>query len=484
MSQTLAEPNPLPGDKATGWTSSLTRHALSRLLKPVDIASIAYFRIAFGLIMLVEIWRFFDNRWISRYYIDPSFHFTYPGFDWVRPWPGNWMYVHFAALGVFAACIALGFWYRVAAVCFFLGFTYVFLLEQARYLNHFYLMGLVSFVLIFVPAHRACSLDAWFRPGLASTTTPSWALWSLRALIGIPYFFGGLAKLNPDWLQGEPMRSWLANRMDWPVLGPIAHLETTVAFFTYGGLLLDIFAVPMLLWRRTLPLALIATFAFHLMNSWLFRIGIFPWFMMAATLLYLPPHWPRRIPLLGRRMPPGPTRVDLQTAVKPSRRELVLLGFLGLFFLGQLIVPFRHHLYPGEAIWTEEGSMFSWHMMLRNKPGQLQFFATSPSLGRTWEVDAGRYVKRWQFVEMDRRPDLILQLSHHIAADLRGHGLADVQIRVRANAALNGRRSQPLIDPQVDLAAQPRQLWPPASWIMPLQEPLRPRRTRQVAGNE
>jgi hypothetical protein len=117
---------------------------LTRLLTPVDIAALVYFRIVFGAIMLWEVWRYFEYGWIERYWVDPKFHFTYYGFDWIRPWPSPFMHYHMAGLGVLAAMILLGLWYRVSTVLFFLGFTYIFLLEQARYLNHFYFVCLVS----------------------------------------------------------------------------------------------------------------------------------------------------------------------------------------------------------------------------------------------------------------------------------------------------------------------------------------------------
>lgn len=53
------------------------RTALDGLLAPVDAASLAAFRIAFGVLLLWEVWKFFANGWIARYYVDPSFHFTY-----------------------------------------------------------------------------------------------------------------------------------------------------------------------------------------------------------------------------------------------------------------------------------------------------------------------------------------------------------------------------------------------------------------------
>jgi vitamin K-dependent gamma-carboxylase len=189
------------------------------LFKPVDIASIVFLRVAFGAVMLWEVYRHFKYGWIARYYIEPTVYYAYYGFGWVRPWPGEWMYAHFYALGLLAACIMVGFCYRAAAALFFLGFTYVFLLDQTEYLNHFYLICLLSFLLVFVPAHRALSVDAWLRPRLRSNWASAWALWLLRAQVGVVYFFGGVAKLNSDWLHGEPMRMWLAPGGKLPVIG-------------------------------------------------------------------------------------------------------------------------------------------------------------------------------------------------------------------------------------------------------------------------
>ncbi len=78
-----------------------------------------------------EVYRYFDHGWVDRYYVDPTFHFTYPGFGWVAPWPGDWMHVHFAGLGLLAFFIMIGFAYRASTALFFVGFTYIFLLEQA-----------------------------------------------------------------------------------------------------------------------------------------------------------------------------------------------------------------------------------------------------------------------------------------------------------------------------------------------------------------
>jgi vitamin K-dependent gamma-carboxylase len=144
----------------------------SKLFTPVDISWLVFFRIIFGGVMLIEVYRYFANGWIDAKYSPSAFHFTFYGFDWVKPWPGSGMRYHFAILGLSAACITVGFCYRLMALTFFLGFTYVFLLEATSYLNHFYLVCLISFAMIFLPAARAWSVDCWLRPALRSRRGP------------------------------------------------------------------------------------------------------------------------------------------------------------------------------------------------------------------------------------------------------------------------------------------------------------------------
>src|SRR5687767_2174467 len=275
------------------WTQTISQ----RLFEPVDISFLICFRISFGAIMLWHVWRYFASGEIESLYAVPQFHFTYYGFEWVQPWPGAGMYLHFFAMGLLALGILLGLHYRVCAALFWLAFTYQFLLDKALYQNHYYLISLISFLLIFLPAHRAASLDAWLRPAIACETAPAWTLWLLRAQIGIPYFFGGIAKLNADWLRCEPMRQGMAepHRTAIPLLGQFFTQEWMVVLFSYGGLLLDLCIVPLLLWRRTRFSAFLLALSFHFLNSIMFNIGIFPWFMILATLVFFEPDWPRRL---------------------------------------------------------------------------------------------------------------------------------------------------------------------------------------------
>ncbi len=451
---------------------------LERLFSPVDIASLVFFRVAFGALLLWEVWNYYDHGWIETIWVDPAFTFTYLGFGWVQPWSDTGMYLHFLVLGVLAVFIMIGLWYRVSATLFFVGFAYVFLLDQAYYVNHFYLICLISFLMIFVPAHRAFSVDAGRRPGIRSDTAPAWALWILLAQVGIPYFYGGLSKLNGDWLRGEPMGMWLTDMTDFPVIGHLFTEWWAGYVFAYGGLLFDLSVVPLLLWRRTRPFAFVAAIAFHLTNANLFHIGVFPPFMIAATTLFFRPDWPRR--LLGlRQLPPGSERRERRRPMsavphlQPRQRVVVLL--LAAYLMLQLVVPFRHHLYPGNVSWTEEGHRFAWHMMLREKEAEAQFIVTDPQRDETWDVDTEDFLTDAQADAMSSRPDMILQFAHHLADEWHQEGYKRVEVRADVTAALNGREPQRLVDQSVDLAAQSRTLMP-APWIVPLNEPLPVRR--------
>lgn len=457
---------------------SLLRRACASLFKPVDISFLVFFRILFGGIMLWESYRYFTHGWIARYYVDPALTFTYYGFSWVKPWPGNGMYIHFAVLGLAAACVMAGFLYRFATPVFFLAFTYFFLLDQTRYLNHFYLVCLISFLMCFLPAERAFSVDALLRRKIRSDVVPAWTLWLLRAQVGIPFFYGGIAKLNSDWIRGgEPMRSWLRPLTQVSGGSPVFTSDWVVYFFVIGGLLLDLLVVPLLLWRRTRIFAFVAAVIFNLMNAVIFDIGIFPWLMLGALLIFFPPDLMRRF--ARRFMSPGeefletpPPPVSIaESSPSLSVSQKRVLGLLAVYFGFHLIFPLRHYLYPGNVSWTEEGHNFSWHMKLRTKTGEALFTVTHPQSGQTWTIKPEDYLKSHQLMKVITKPDLILLFVRHLVEEKRREGYENVEVRARIMVSLNGRQPQLLIDPEVDLAKEQVSLLP-ARWIVPLTTPL------------
>jgi len=205
---------------------------------------LVFARIAFGAVLCVESALYLLKGWAASDLVHPFYHFTYWGFDWIKPWPGIGIHLHFIALTILSFFIMVGLFYRISTILFFLGFTYWFLLDQTFYLNHFYLISLLSFLFIFVPAHQNFSLDVKFNRVKRSDTAPAWALWLLRFQVFVLYFYGGIAKFHWDWFKGEPMRTWLYEITEFPIFLELLHTKWAPYLFSYSGILLDLLIVP------------------------------------------------------------------------------------------------------------------------------------------------------------------------------------------------------------------------------------------------
>ncbi len=519
--------------EATAASGALGR-VQTLLGKPLDAAGLAYFRVAFGAIMAWEMWRFLDpaHGWVDAYYTGKDFYFAYWPFTFVKPFPEPWIHLAFVATMVVAAMFAAGLFYRFAAPAMFLGLTYIFLLEKARYLNHFYLIVLIAFLMIWLPAHRCFSLDARRRPALRSDTVPAWTIYLLMFQVGVPYFFGGVAKLNADWLAGEPLRAWLAARTDFPLLGRLFEVEPVVWAMTFGALALDLFVVFFLLHRKTRVFAYAAALAFHLMNSRLFGIGVFPWTMIAATAIFFDPAWPRRVwadlqernhrptariaglyggsaigfwlggflpetfslwragiaalggglvgyhlaeQFLQPRGSEAPARRTkgrrAATAPVPFPVAAPVAVLLAMWVAVQVLVPLRHFVVPGDVHWTEEGHNYAWHMKLRDKDADAEFTAVVD--GIEVEIDDEELLTERQERKMESRPHMMVQYAHYIEDLFEVQGYQEVEVYADAWASLNGREYQQFIDPTFDLTTQRYPWIGHQEWILPLETPLR-----------
>ncbi len=133
--------------------------------------------------MMWQCYRYFINDWISLFYIDKNFLFKYYGFSWVKPILGNGMYWVFGVLTLSSFLVMIGCFYRVAIISLFISFGYIFLLDEARYLNHFYLVLLIAFLMCFVDANRVYSIDA--RRKKLINCIPYWQLFSLILMFNI-----------------------------------------------------------------------------------------------------------------------------------------------------------------------------------------------------------------------------------------------------------------------------------------------------------
>ncbi len=425
--------------------------------RPVDASSLAIVRIALGLVGLLSVARIVAYGWIDSLYAGTTHRFAYLGFAWVPQPTVAQMQALLVVLGLASVGLVLGWRTRLSALAFLIAFTWIELIDATTYLNHYWFLTLLGALAVVAPLGRAMSLDAR-RAGGPSTVAVGW-VWLLRFQVGVVYVFAGLAKLQGDWLlRALPLELWLPARADVPVLGRLVGIEAVPHAFAVAGALFDCLVVPFLLWRRTRLAAWLTLVVFHLCTWALFPIGVFPWLMVGAATVFFAPDWPRRILARTGRA----TAVPRVRSVRPSP---VLLGLAALWIVVQLALPLRHLAYPGDHRWTGQGYRFAWNVLLVEKSGSVTFLVHEPATGRSWVADPSQLYTANQLRVMATEPDLIHQAALAIAADARAHGHV-VEVRVDAWVSLNARPAARLIDPSVDLAAQPRDPWTD-DWILP-----------------
>ena len=454
-------------------------HISAAAVSPVNGLSAAVFRIAFGTLAAVAVARFFLNDWIDLIYIEPSHHMKYLWLAWVNPLPAMGMHILFVALGTLAVGIAIGLYYRWCVSLFFVGFLYVELLEATTYLNHYHWLNLTCLLMAFLPLNRTWSIDSWRKPGRYRSTIPACVLWLLRAQLAVVYIFGGVAKINPDWiLEAMPLMIWLNQHGDYPIVGALLQQSWVAYTMSWSGAVFDLTIVLWMSLVETRRYAYVVLVMFHLITWQLFpSLGMFPWLMIAATPIFFNPSWPEGAVKWVRQIAVRIRRTADGTAPEPDSsnvgsfvgngpppvanpnftllQRFAILACVAVILL-QLVVPLRHWLYPGNVRWTEEGYRYSWRMMLSEKVGHVSFRVTDPRTGGTWTVRPEEYLSDMQVERSAIDPDMILQTAHIIAADYRSIGYPSVEVRADAFVALNGRPHKRLIDADIDLAIEHR----------------------------
>jgi hypothetical protein len=425
------------------------------------IAPLATFRVAFGLLMLCSIVRFWTKGWIVTQYITPQYFFTYYGFDWVKPFGEVGMYVAFALMAISAFFIAIGLFYRYSSLLFFLLFTYVELIDKSNYLNHYYFVSLVAFLMIFVPANAYYSLDVKLGFVKSRTKIPAWSIDILKLQLGITYFYAGIAKLNADWLlKALPLKIWLPAKSHIPLIGKLLNYKWTAYIFSWFGAIYDLVIPFFLLWNKSRWFAYVAVIAFHIMTAVLFPIGMFPYIMIGATLIFFSEEFHKKIwAFFG--FPSEAAEAD--GIVKKSPKAVSY--FLVIYTVIQLLIPFRNLLYPGKLFWHEQGYRFSWRVMLMEKSGYTSFTLVEQAYGKSMKVDAAEYLTPMQVKMMSSQPDMILQFSHHLRDQFKPE-FGEIAVYANSFVTLNGSGSKKFVNDSINLSSQKRGFHNKI-WILP-----------------
>jgi hypothetical protein len=459
----------------------------SYINKTASGSSLAVLRIGFGVMMFISMIRFWSKGWIDKVYIQPNFHFKYYGFEWVNSL-GNYTYLLFAICAISSLFVALGFKYRWSIVVFFLSFTYIELIEKTTYLNHYYFISVLAFIMIFLPANRVFAVDARTnKPEFPSI--PQWSVDVIKLLMSTVYFYAGLAKINSDWLlRAMPLKIWLPSKYDLPLIGNNLLQQDWFHFaMSWSGMVYDL-AIPfLLLYKRTRTWAFALVVIFHVFTRVLFPIGMFPYIMVVGALIFFDSKFHDRVITFLRS-----TSVSLASFLKlkakeefknepiKTKRSVVtiesqqvwIVPLLAVFMLFQLAFPFRYALYEDELFWTEEGYRFSWRVMLMDKVGYITFTVVDPINKNTFQVNNSDFLNSYQEKQMSFQPDFILEYAHYLKKHFEAQGHQEVAIYANSYVALNGRRSQQFVDPTVDLCTF-KESFLHKTWIVPFNDEIK-----------
>jgi uncharacterized membrane protein YphA (DoxX/SURF4 family) len=435
------------------------------------IAPLAVLRMAFGAIMLYSTIRFIAKGWVYDFYVTPKFYFTFYGFDWVKPLPEMAMYIVFALMVLACICIVIGLFYRIAITTFFSCFVYVELIDKTYYLNHYYFVSIIAFLLLFVPAHRYFSVDVIRKPSLKVTRVPAWAINIFKVQLCLVYFYAGISKLNYDWMiEAMPLKIWLPANGGLPLIGGLLK-QTWVAYaFSWFGALFDLSIGFLLLYKPTRKTGYIFVIIFHVFTGWLFKIGMFPYIMIFVTVIFFSEdchlrfiHFLRTV-FNKKSLQANEEFISLYQY--SSFQKIIIYPLLSVYMLLQVLMPFRYLLYPGKLFWTEEGYRFSWRVMLMEKGGISFFYVKDGPQGNKGEVINSEFLTPMQERMMQTQPDMILQYAHYLHDVYKNRGIKDPIVTVESYVTLNGSGSRLYIDSTIDLSKQ-QENFLPKKWILP-----------------
>lgn len=429
------------------------------LFRHIDNSSLIVFRIIFGLLCFLEATGAIITGWIKRTLIDPEFTFSFIGLEFIQPLPGQWMYFYYLIMGVFGLCIMLGYKYRFSTIMFTLMWATTYFMQKASYNNHYYLLILLSGFMIFLPANKYYSIDVKNNPNSKQISMPNWCRLVFILQMFIVYTYGSIAKFYPDWLDTSFLEVLLKTKQHYLLVGDLLQQKWMHYFLAYGGILFDGLIIPLLLYKPTRKWAFFVSIFFHLFNSFVFQVGIFPYLSLAFALFFFEP---QTIHSLFLRKKPFYYKNEV---IIPSYRN-TLITLFSIFFIIQIALPARHLFIKNDVLWTEEGHRLSWRMMLRAKSGFAEFKVINKQTQKPTNINLSDYLTRKQIHLVSTKPDAIWQFSQRLKAIYAKQG-EDIAVYVNCKIRINGSPYKQLIDPEVDLASVKWDFFKHSNWILP-----------------
>lgn len=432
---------------------------LVALHKKIDITPLIIFRILFGFLLA---WQCADHLYdgtVYRLFVRPKVTFNFFGMDFLQSFLGNGMYWYHGIMVILALFITIGFCYRFSIAAFGLLWAGVYFMQKTIYNNHHYLLILLCILMLVVPAGRYASIDSKINPKIKSYAMPQWCRFIFIAQIAIVYFYAAVAKFYPDWLDAT-YTGLLMKRHNIPPLNFILNNHYFHLLIAFGGILFDLLVVPLLLIKKTRPLAAIASVGFHVFNWLALNIGIFPFLSLGYLVFFYPPDKVKQ--LFFPKKPPLPQHEDITV----SQKNLQALQWLIIpYFTIQVLLPIRHFFIKGDVMWTEEGYRISWRMMLRFKKGSLTFKVVDKKTNKVLPFEPEALFGQLQINRMTTKADLIWQAAQFIKQDFAKQGY-DVAVYANCKVSINNHPEKIFIDPDTDLAAVKWNYFTHNNWIV------------------
>ena len=413
------------------------------LFKAIDNSPLIVFRIFFGFLVACESFGAILTGWVKRVLIDPQVTFSFIGFEWLKPLPGFGMYFYFIAMGVFGLAIMLGYRYRIAIISYTILWAGAYFMQKTAYNNHYYLLLLISFLMIFLPANSYASLDVRQNRIKEENTMPYWISLLFIIQVAIVYVFASIAKFYPDWLDGTFTRNLLADSTNVIALKKLFLQKWFYLFIAYMGIIFDLLIVPLLLFKKTRMLALLASLTFHLFNAIFLEIGIFPFFALTFVLFFYEPETIRSVFLRKK------TSIETENGHSNYYGKKIVYFLIIPYLIIQLLLPLRHHFIEGDVLWTEEGHRLSWRMMLRERNGFIHIRIKDLKTGEESLYDYRKNLTDKQIQNLATKPDFIWQYCQYITKEFKGK---DIAIFINCKNSINRKEYKTLIDPKFDMA--------------------------------
>ena len=444
------------------------------LFRKVDNSPLVIFRVIFGLLIVAECWGAIYTGWVQSNFVDPKISFSFIGFEWSNVFLGAKMIYFYIAMGILGWFIAFGFAYRFSTIVFALLWSLTYFMQKTSYNNHYYLFMLVSWMMTVIPAHQFFSVDSLMFPKIKRLTCRNWVPTLFIIQLLIVYTFAAFHKIYPDWFNGVFLQmkfheygELLTFKYNLAGLGKVVSSLEFAQVFAWTGFFFDLLIIPAMMFKKTRSLAIKCAIFFHIFNSAVFGIGIFPFFALAMMIFFYDP-----VKIQEMVFPKKSFMMDRSDEDNLLTTRRVMFSYLLCFYvLWQVYLPVRHLFIPGNVFWTEEGHRLSWRMMLRNKSGEIEVFVAKPD-----PKNKGKFLKREkiklddyltykQISKLAISPDMMWQFARFVKHDYAEKGIKDVKVFVDAKVSVNGSDYYQFTNPNYNLGVTTWSYFGHQKWI-------------------